>query len=353
MQAIGQHFVGGFDGTKITPLVKKLIQKYQIGGLILFGRNIESPEQVRYLNAELQKLASVPLLIGVDQEGGPVARLKAPFTKLPPMGDVGDYYRRTKDLHTVKQIGHILGKELRAVGFNWDYAPVLDVHSNPKNPVIGRRSFSPDPAIVQKCASALIRGLHAEGVLSCAKHFPGHGATSVDSHKNLPVLKTPGRILWKRDLYPYRKLIPQKGILTLMTAHVRYTELDPENCATLSGPILTDLLRKRLAYKGLIVSDDLLMKAISDRYGIPEAARQFFEAGGDMAMICKDPEIQIETIRRLQEIVTKSKSLSRHLSQSAKRIQKLKNKFCKTSPLPSLDTIGCHQHQKIVNRVME
>src|SRR5690606_10390692 len=140
---------------------------------------------------------------------------------------------KTGNVRKVRKLGQILGRELKAVGFNWDYAPIVDVHSNPNNPVIGKRSFGPDPILVTKCGEAIIQGLHDEGVLSCAKHFPGHGATSVDSNLDLPVLDDPGRLLWKRDLYPYRKLIPKKIIKTIMTAHVRYPELDPHYCATL------------------------------------------------------------------------------------------------------------------------
>ncbi len=347
----GQHFVGGFDGTRLTKELKILIQKYQIGGVILFARNIESPRQVRFLNKQLQKIAPIPLLIGVDQEGGPVARLKAPFTELPPMIKVGEYFRRTKDIKTVEGVGRVLGRELSALGFNWDYAPVVDVHSNPKNPIIGKRSFGPDPLVVAKCAAALIQGLHQEGVLSCAKHFPGHGSTSVDSHKDLPVVKTTGRLLWKRDIFPYRKLIAWRKLATLMTAHVRYTELDSEHCATLSADILQNLLRGRLKYRGLIVSDDLWMKAISDRIGIPEAALQFFKAGGDMAMICKEPAIQIEAIEVIQQSLKKDAVLRRHFKKSARRLEKIKNRFCVATGFPPLSILGHPTHKALIEKV--
>ena len=344
----GKHFIGGFDGTTITPALKKLIQKCRIGGVILFSRNIESPTQVRTLVSRMQKLAPHPLFIGVDQEGGRVARMKGPFTPIPPMAVVGKFYRDTGKIKPIIQLGRVMGKELRAVGYNWDFAPVTDVHSNPKNPIIGNRSFSPDPIVVSRCAAALICGLHAEGMLSCAKHFPGHGATSVDSHLDLPILKAAGRLLWKRDLFPYRKLVKEGVIRCLMTAHVRYPALDPENCATLSRAILTDLLRKRIKYRGLIVSDDLFMKAISDRFGIPSAAIRFFEAGGDIALICKEPEVQMETMARVAELAGKDRLLRDHLRRSHLRIERIRNRFCPPTNLPPLSIIGSPEHRRMV-----
>lgn len=349
---IGQHIVGGFDGTSITKEVKILIEKYNIGGFILFSRNIESPRQVRELNIKLQKLSTTPLFLSVDQEGGIVARLKnPPYTKFPNMNVVGEYYRRTGDLKTIFEFGKVLGREVRASGFNWDYAPILDVHSNPKNPIIGNRSFGPDPQIVARCAGALIRGLHSEGVLSCAKHFPGHGATSVDSHKDLPYVRDPGRVIWKRDLFPYRKLISLGRIKTLMTAHVKYPDLDEKKCATLSYEILTNLLRHRLKFKGLIVSDDMWMKAIVGRIGIPQATEQFFKAGGDLTLICKDPAMQIETIEHIKKQIEKDKTLKRQLISASFRINKLQKQFC-TPTLPPLSVIGSKAHQKIIDKIV-
>ncbi|MBI2338960.1 MAG: hypothetical protein HYU99_01130 [Deltaproteobacteria bacterium] len=197
-------------------------------------------------------------------------------------------------------------------------------------------------------AEALIQGLHAEGVLSCAKHFPGHGATSVDSHLDLPVLKSPGRLLWKRDLFPYRRLIKEGIIKTLMTAHVRYPAFDPEHCATFSRAILTELLRGRIGYRGLIVSDDLFMKAISDRFDIPSAVIRFFEAGGDIALVCKEPEVQTEAIIRVTELAGKDRFLRDHLQKSRRRIERIRRRFCRPKALPSLSVIGCREHREVV-----
>ncbi len=319
-----------------------------MGGVILFSRNIESVGQLRSLNRSLQKISSSPLLIGVDQEGGRVARLKKPFTEIPPMALVGKYFRRTKDAKTVKGIGQILGRELRAVGFNWDFAPVVDVHSNPRNPVIGDRAFGPDPRIVTQCAAAVMRGLHREGVVSCVKHFPGHGDTSTDSHKTLPVLKAPGRLIWRRDLFPYRKLFRLGLVKTLMTAHVKYPDLDEQYCATLSEEIINNLLRGRMDYKGLVVSDDLLMKAIAARMNIPDAVLRFLQIGGDLALICREPHLAEEAIRKTEEAITQKPEIKRQLLRSFKKIQKLKKDFLLSRDLLPENVIGCSDHFKLI-----
>lgn len=319
----------------------------------MFRRNIESPRQVLELTTKLQKLSEKPLFMGVDQEGGSVFRLGPPFTVLPHMVMVGDYYRKTGQTKLIKKIGRLLGSELRAVGFNWDFAPVVDVHSNPKNPIIGKRSFSPDPKVVTACAYALMKGLHQEGVLSCAKHFPGHGSTSVDSHLALPIVDDPTRLMWKRDLVPYRKLIAKKGLPTVMTAHVRYPEWDPHYPATLSRPILTHLLRGRVGFRGVIVSDDLWMRAVSDKYGISESTRLFFEAGGDLALICKEPASIMESMDLMVKVLNHDREMVGEMRESARRIEKLKKKFCAPTELPSLDVIGCADHQKTLQTLLK
>lgn len=324
MYEIGQHFIGGFEGTKITPTIKRLIQEYEIGGFILFRRNITSPKQVSHFIKQLQQLAKKPLLIGVDQEGGRVFRLKAPFHVLPPMQVLGDYYRQTGDTKLLYQLAKIVGKELKSVGFNWDFAPVVDVHSNPENPIIGDRSFGPDPKLVATCAGAFIRGLHDAFVLSCAKHFPGHGATSQDSHLRLPVLHSAGRLLWRRDIQPYRTLIRKKCLPAVMTAHVVYTKWDAKNCATLSAKILTGLLRQKMGFKGVVVSDDLLMKAVSKKYQPAESALKFLQAGGDVCLICTDPEAQIQAIKKVRAEMLQNAAFALQLKHSLARINTLR-----------------------------
>ncbi|HBF12175.1 MAG TPA: beta-N-acetylhexosaminidase [Deltaproteobacteria bacterium] len=352
MTNISSHFVVGFDGTTVGPEVKKLMRRYPVAGFILFKRNIESPKQVLELITKLQRLASFPLFFGVDQEGGNVFRLGEPFTQVPPMAVVGEFYKKTKNKKQIRLLGQVMAREMRSVGFNWDFAPVVDVHSNPSNPIIGKRSFGPNPILVSACAENFMKGLHDEGMMSCLKHFPGHGATSLDSHLDLPVVEDAGRLLWKRDFLPYRRLIPKNCVPSIMTAHVVYPELDPVYCATLSSNILVDLLRVRLGYTGLVVSDDFWMKAISDRYGFIEAAHHFFRAEGDIALICKDTEAQIKTLESLEKLAAKSAELKKKLVKSAKRIEKIKRKYFKIGSRPFLDVIGCAEHRVVVDGII-
>lgn len=348
------HFVIGFNGTTVTPFLREMITQHKVAGVILFSRNIESPKQVRELNCELQKLVDYPLLISVDQEGGPVARLKnEPYTKIPPMGEVGEYYRRTHDIKTVKSIGTILGRELRATGFNWDFAPVVDVHSNPKNPVIGKRSFGPDPLLVAECARAVMRGLHDQKVLSCGKHFPGHGATAQDSHKELPILRDSGRVIWKRDVLPYKKLIANHSLKSVMTAHVRYPDLDKKNCATLSPDILQGMLRGRLKYRNLIVSDDFFMKAIADRMDVLTASRQFFKCSGDLALVCEEYPNLPDVFVALEKTLEKDRGLQKLFLQSRLRLQKIIKQFSLLNQeLPPLSVLGCDEHRAIIDKII-
>lgn len=352
MYDIGHHIISGFEGTQITPEVKELIQKYHVAGFILFKRNIKSPRQVKKLIFQLQKLSKKPLFIGIDHEGGRVFRLNPPFTQIPPMSVLGQYYRKTKNKKPIINLGRVMASELRAVGFNWNYAPVVDVHSTPTNPIIGDRSFSPNPEIVAKCAEAFISGLHSQEILSCAKHFPGHGATEEDSHLELPRVRDSRRLLWKRDLVPYKKLISQNFLPTIMTAHVIYPKFDAKNCATLSDKILRGILRTRLGFNGVIVSDDLFMKAIVRDMELHQAALKFFRASGDIVLLCHQPKVQIKIIKALQKIIQKDKVLELTLKESKKRIDQLA-KFIPHKPTSGpLKIIGCAEHQKVVKKLM-
>lgn len=350
---IAQHFIAGFK-ERVTPAsVKTLIQKNEIGGVILFSRNIESPKQVRDLNHSLQKISKIPLLMGVDQEGGRVARLREGFTLVPNMSVVGNYYKETGDLVSIQNLAQMMAREIRAVGFNWNFAPVADVHSNPKNPVIGDRSFSPDPLKVTLCAEVFIRGFEKENLLHCIKHFPGHGATDLDSHLDLPRVSSTSRLVWRRDIFPFRQLIAKKSVQAMMTAHVLYPEFDPDHCATLSSMIIGDLLRNKLGYEGLVVSDDLFMKAISDRYTLAEAALLFFEAGGDVVLFCHEPELLLETLPLIEQKISKSAGLQALLKKSNPRIQKIRKKYGGVKNLPSLDVLACKAHQNIVDKIVK
>jgi beta-N-acetylhexosaminidase len=285
----------GFNGLEApTPFVRDLIRR-GLGGVILFARNVEAPAQVARLTNALSGLAPAgPLLVAVDQEGGRVARLRRGFTALPPMRRLGE----TGDADLCERAGAICGRELRAVGFNYDFAPVLDVDTNPKNPVIGDRSFSRDPGEVARLGLAFARGLRASKVAACGKHFPGHGDTLADSHKTLPRLERDLDSLRQIELAPFREAV-RAEIDSIMTAHVIYSALDPDLPATLSPKIMRRLLREELGYEGVVVSDDLEMAAIADRFDLGEAAKLALAAGIDLVLVCHREDRQEAVFKAL------------------------------------------------------
>jgi beta-N-acetylhexosaminidase len=288
---VSSLFCIGFHGTSPSPEVLELLRR-GVHGVILFARNVESAEQVATLAAELKRAAGRPLLVAIDQEGGRVARLRAPqgFTELPPMRALGE----SGDEALAREVGALLGRELRAVGVDQDYAPVVDVDTNPANPVIGDRAFSRDPAAVGRLGAALAAGLQAEGVAACAKHFPGHGDTSQDSHKDLPRLPHDLARLREVELAPFRTLA-RAGVAAVMTAHVVFEALDPRRPATLSPEVMR-LLRDEVGFRGCAVSDDLEMKAVAEHFPLEEAAPGAVLAGVDALLVCHRADVQHRAI---------------------------------------------------------
>src|SRR5688500_5476246 len=221
-RTIGQLLIGSFPGTTIPPELRSLAREFQLGGVILFARNIEAPEQVAELSRDVQALAAeLPLWVSIDQEGGRVARLRAPFTEWPPMAVLG----RSGDAALASRFAAALAAELKAVGITLDYAPVLDIHTNPKNPVIGDRALADNAAMVGRLGAAIVRGLQDNGVAACGKHSPGHGDTSVDSHQSLPIVEhAPDRIR-RVECLPFRDAIAA-DVGFIMTAHVLIPSID-------------------------------------------------------------------------------------------------------------------------------
>jgi beta-N-acetylhexosaminidase len=308
----------GFHGTTPSPEVLELVRR-GVSGVILFSRNVESAEQVAELTAALKRAAGRPLLVAIDQEGGRVARLRAPqgFTELPPMRAVG----ATGDERLAFQVGALLGRELRAVGVDQDYAPVVDVDTNPGNPVIGDRALSRDPDVVGRLGAALARGLQAEGVAACAKHFPGHGDTSQDSHVDLPRLPHALERLRRVELPPFRALA-QAGVAAVMTAHVVFEPLDPRRPATLS-PAVMRLLRDELGFQGCCVSDDLEMKAVAEHFPLEEAAPGAVAAGVDQLLVCHQAELQHRAIDLVRVAVEAGRIPPVRLAEAKARVARL------------------------------
>jgi beta-N-acetylhexosaminidase len=262
---IGQLLIGSFPGTSISTEFKSLAREFDLGGAILFSRNVDGPEQVAELAGTIEALGrTMPAWVSVDQEGGRVARLKEPFTRWPPMAVLG----RAGSETLAHRFGRALARELRAVGITLDYAPVLDIHTNPKNPVIGDRAFAERADDVARLGSIVIRALQSEGVAACGKHFPGHGDTSTDSHLELPLVEHPPDRLRAVEFEPFRAAIREQ-VAFIMTAHVLVPALDEDIPATLSPRIVQAILREELGFEGVILSDDLEMKAVSARTPVP------------------------------------------------------------------------------------
>ncbi|MBI5068790.1 MAG: beta-N-acetylhexosaminidase [Deltaproteobacteria bacterium] len=309
--ACASLFTVGFHGAAPSPEVRELVRR-GVGGVILFARNVESAAQVAGLTGALKREAGRPLLLSVDQEGGRVMRLRERhgFTELPAMRALG----ARGDEALARQAGALLGRELRAVGIDLDYAPVVDVDTNPENPVIGDRAFSADPAVVGRLGAALAQGLQSQGVAACAKHFPGHGDTSQDSHRDLPRLTHELPRLRSVELPPFAALA-RAGVASVMTAHVVFSALDRDRPATMSPAVLR-LLREECGFHGPVISDDLEMKAVAEHFPLAEAVVASVNAGVDVILVCHRPGVQHAAIDALRAAVERG-HISRERLQEA------------------------------------
>jgi len=262
----------------------KVIARYHLGGVILFPANVQSVDQVVRLTNGMQRASEVPLLIGTDQENGLVSRMAALMTRFPGASRIG----ATKDVKVSRAVAGATGAELRALGVNLDFAPVADVNVNPRNPIIGQRAFGDDPQQVAKMVAAAVKGFEDAGVAATAKHFPGHGDTTIDSHTGLPVIEHT-RAQWERlDAPPFKAAIAA-GVDAVMSAHIVFPKLDPSgDPATLSKPILTGLLRQELGFKGVISTDALNMAGVRKKYGDGEVAVRAVLAGADLLLMPND-----------------------------------------------------------------
>jgi beta-N-acetylhexosaminidase len=292
----GQLLFVGFEDTSLPPDLRELIAQGRIGGVVLFARNAEHPDQLRELVADLHACApaEAPLTVGIDQEGGRVQRLRTPWTEWPPMRRLGE--RPGSD--ATRRVARAIGRELADLGIDLDFAPVVDVDTNPDNPIIGDRSFSSDPEAVARHACAFIEALQEQGVAACAKHFPGHGDTLVDSHLALPCVEHDLERLRAVELPPFRAAA-RSGVACMMTAHVLLPCLDPERPASIS-PAAIALLREEIGYDGLLFSDDLEMKAIVDHGSPRRVVHGALEAGVDALLVCRRADLRDEVLELLE-----------------------------------------------------
>jgi beta-N-acetylhexosaminidase len=317
-QDVAGLFAVGFEGTSPSAEVLELIQR-GVYGVVLFGRNVRDAEQVAELVGDLKRATGRPLLVSIDQEGGRVARLRSPqgFTELPPMRALG----ATGDADLAYEVGALLGRELRAVGIDQDYAPVVDVDTNPQNPVIGDRSFSRDPRQVARMGLAVARGLQSAGVAACAKHFPGHGDTSQDSHQELPRLPHQLRRMREVELVPFCALAGAR-VASAMTAHVVFEALDERRPATLSEQVMR-LLREDCGYDGCVISDDLEMKAVAEHFPLEEAVPAALSAGVDALLVCHRAGVQHRAIDLAREAVEGGRVTRERLAEARRRVAEL------------------------------
>lgn len=348
---LGGLVLAGFDGKDAgDPGVSDLVDRGVVG-YIVFGRNVEDPEQVQALLSGLnERNPDRPLLLAVDQEGGRVARLRSPLTEWPPMAALG----AADDEAVARAVGRALGGELRAVGFNVDFAPVLDVNTDPDNPVIGDRALSDDPAVVARLGTALIQGLQDVGLVACAKHYPGHGHVQADSHEQLPRCDLSWKDLWKVHLKPFRAAA-QVPVAAMMTAHVLYSSVDEQLPATLSRRWVLGLLRKEMGYRGLVFSDDLEMGAIREFGSIGEAAVRAIRAGVDGLLVCRNIDAIDEVLGALQAEAAKDERFMQRCKESLARLDAAARAFPPhPSPPGSLGhALGNRTHQMLSERLSD
>lgn len=356
-QKIGQMIVAGFPSKMYDEHLDKLIN-HNIGNVILFARNVGSKEDIAKLNSKIQEKSleksGIPAFITIDQEGGMVTRIFEGAAFLPgnmALGAAGDSLKAFR-------AGEISGEELRALGINFNLAPVLDVNNNPNNPVIGVRSYSDNPKAAAEFGVNMAKGLQSKGVIATAKHFPGHGDTDVDSHLDLPTVNHSMERLEEVELYPFKKAI-NSGIDAIMSAHVLFPAIEEEKLpGTLSYKVLTGLLRKKLGFKGLIMTDCMEMNAIKEYFGTAKAAVMAVKAGADLICISHTLEAQLESFENIKKAVLSGELKESRIDESVERILKAKEKynlydnaFPHMSKVKSL--VGCREHVEFAEKLSE
>ena len=346
---IGQLAIVGCSGTSVSPELKALAREFDLGGVILFARNVEAPDQIAEMAREIRALArDLPLWVSVDQEGGRVARLRRPFTEWPAMATLG----RSGDDALAGRFARALAREMLAVGISLDFAPVLDIRTNPANTVIGDRALGDRPEVVARLGAVIVRALQEEGLAACGKHFPGHGDTAGDSHDTLPVVDHPPDRLRAVELVPFRAAI-EAGVSSIMSAHVLVPAIDEVRPSTLSPAVMEGILRNELGFEGVILSDDLQMRAIADGYTVERAIVGAVAAGCDAVLVCgPDHDVHARALEALVHAVEAEELPLGRIEDALGRQRRQKERFLAVdSPRavqPAADNvIGCDFHQAI------
>ncbi len=354
---IGQQMMIGIQGTSLTEDEKKFLTENDIAGVTLFGRNVESPEQIHALVSELQGLRNQksdhsPFFVAIDMEGGRVARLKAPFTQWP----TAEKMSALDSTSVAFKFANMMGSELTAMGINLNFSPCIDVLTNPENEIIGDRALGKEPEIVAKLGSALVRGFIKSGIIPCAKHFPGHGGVKPDSHIELPEDDTDLDTLKNIHMSPFKKVFRAR-LPMVMTAHIRYKNLDPEWPATLSESIIRDYIRGEFKFRNLVISDDLDMKALRNHWEVGEIAVRAIQAGCNILLYCNEfdsPQIAIDAIEKAVSDGAISKGT---LEENAKLVAEIKENFIQQiDPVPfdqAAKLVGHANHKRLSQSIIE
>lgn len=352
LEALGELFIMGLSGFEISPETSSWITRSKMGGIILFSHNYETPAQLVEFSTQIQDhRQTLPLWVAVDQEGGKVQRFKKGFTRIPEASLIGS----AGSPKLAFEVSSVIAQELHAVGVNLNFSPVADIATNPKNPVIGNRSFGDHEEIVSKMVTSFIRGHLVEGVQPCVKHFPGHGDTSTDSHYALPRIDNPIEVLQEREFVPFKKAFRSKCSM-VMTAHILNSKLDPKWPATLSHFILQKILRESLNYRGVIVSDDMEMKAIADHFGVEEAPRLALLAGCDMVIYRSEAATKV-AYEALKKALQDGTLPEERVLEAANRVRALKSTILLPHRPPSIADIrkkvGTEKNLEVIQKLEE
>lgn len=324
-EKIGQLVVAGIDSYENDEHSRELIEKYKVGGFILLGQNIKDTKQTLNLINSLKDSNAknkIPLFFSIDEEGGRITRLPKEFAKLPTNKVIGEKNNSSLSF----KIGSLLGEEVKAFGLNMNFAPVLDVNSNPKNPVIGDRSFGNNVDIVSKLGIQTMKGIQSQNIIAGVKHFPGHGDTSVDSHVGLPVVNNDLNRLKSLELIPFSKAIENRADV-VMVAHILLPKIDKENPASFSKIVITDVLRNYLKYDGVVITDDMTMGAVVKNYDIGEASVKSLNAGSDIILVCHDFDKETAVIKAINSAVQNKTITEKSIDEKVYRVLKLKQKY--------------------------
>lgn len=327
-EKVGQLVIVGVDGYELNANAQQLIQNYHVGGLVLLKKNVKDTQQMlNLINAlkETNKVNKIPLFLALDEEGGRISRMPAEFKKMPSSQKIGE--QKNEDL--AKQVGEILGQEIKEFGMNVNFAPVLDIFSNPKNTVIGDRAFGDNPDQVSKLGIQTMKGIQEQNIISVVKHFPGHGDTSVDSHVGLPRVDYDLERLKSFELVPFSQAIAN-NVDAIMLAHILLPKIDQDYPASFSEAIISDVLRKELNYDGVVITDDMTMGAIVENYNLGEAAVKSIQAGSDIVLVCHDFAKEEAVLKAILEAAETGKISPARIDESVYRVLKLKEKYSLT-----------------------